>query len=361
MRPSKKVSDSQTMQQYLIRPAHINPYGRLFGAQLLKWIDEVAGIVAVRHANAIVTTAAIDNLQFTKPAYAGQMIVLLGQVTYVGRTSMEVRVDADRVYERDGSSWYYSHKATYPCDGADYSAVMYSVSMGQKNESDRITAAQALAGSERTMSGVVGLSGKKLYAEQLLYMDSTEEFSYNTQVLDEEVDDYVRQLAPVLQKNTMGYGLWVYRNYVNNCVYNGQFGLGTTGWKFTGGSSVETIDGTPMAHIGNGKKIFQEINNRLSARDEITVEFYAKPKGNKTDVKVKLGAEEKTVKVTEAGTYSVVFPWIHSYNLELESNKDIYLDDIRVYTYELFGRIYVTDGTEQDLADDFRILNSQLP
>ena len=93
MRPVKKVSDSLTEQQYLIRPAHINPYGRLFGAQLLKWIDEVAGIVAVRHANAIVTTAAIDNLQFKEPAYSGQMIVLCGRVTYVGRTSMEIRVD----------------------------------------------------------------------------------------------------------------------------------------------------------------------------------------------------------------------------------------------------------------------------
>lgn len=93
MRPAKKVSDSKTMQQYILRPAHINPYGRLFGAQLLKWIDEVAGIVAVRHCNTIVTTAAIDNLEFKEPAYSGQMIVLLGQVTYVGRTSMEVRVD----------------------------------------------------------------------------------------------------------------------------------------------------------------------------------------------------------------------------------------------------------------------------
>lgn len=93
MRPTKKVSDSLTEQQYLIRPAHINPYGRLFGAQLLKWIDEVAGIVAVRHSNAIVTTAAIDNLQFAKPAYAGEMVVLQGRVTYVGRTSMEIRVD----------------------------------------------------------------------------------------------------------------------------------------------------------------------------------------------------------------------------------------------------------------------------
>ena len=93
MRKTKKVSDSRTEQQHILRPAHINPYGRLFGAQLLKWIDEVAGIVAVRHSNAIVTTAAIDNLQFTKPAYAGQMVVLCGRVTYVGRTSMEIRVD----------------------------------------------------------------------------------------------------------------------------------------------------------------------------------------------------------------------------------------------------------------------------
>jgi len=82
-----------TEQQYILRPAHINPYGRLFGAQLLKWIDEVAGIVAVRHCNAIVTTAAIDHLEFKDPAYSGQMVVLLGQITYVGRTSMEVRVD----------------------------------------------------------------------------------------------------------------------------------------------------------------------------------------------------------------------------------------------------------------------------
>lgn len=93
MRHTKKVSESQTEQQYLIRPAHINPYGRLFGAQLLKWIDELAGIVAVRHANAIVTTAAIDNLQFKAPAYSGDLVVLCGHVTYVGRTSMEIRVD----------------------------------------------------------------------------------------------------------------------------------------------------------------------------------------------------------------------------------------------------------------------------
>ena len=68
----------------------------MFGGQLLKWIDELAGIVAIRHCGSTVTTAAIDNLQFQAPAYTGDMIVLRGMVTYVGRTSMEVRVDTYR-------------------------------------------------------------------------------------------------------------------------------------------------------------------------------------------------------------------------------------------------------------------------
>lgn len=96
MRPVKKAEESLTEQQYLIRPTHINHYGRLFGGELLKWIDEVAGIVAIRHCGNTVTTAAIDNLQFQAPAYTGDMIVLQGVVTYVGNSSMEVRVDTYR-------------------------------------------------------------------------------------------------------------------------------------------------------------------------------------------------------------------------------------------------------------------------
>ena len=96
MRPVKKREDSFTEQQYFVRPTHINHYGRLFGGQLIYWIDELAGIVAMRHCNATVTTTAIDNLQFQAPAYTGDMIVLQGRVTYVGRTSMEIRIDTYR-------------------------------------------------------------------------------------------------------------------------------------------------------------------------------------------------------------------------------------------------------------------------
>ena len=89
----KRVEDSQTEQTYLMRPIYLNEYGNLFGGQLMEWIDEIASIVAMRHSEADITTACIDNLNFKEGATVNDVIVLRGKITYVGRTSMEVRVD----------------------------------------------------------------------------------------------------------------------------------------------------------------------------------------------------------------------------------------------------------------------------
>ena len=90
----KRVEDSMTEQTYLVMHKHINGYGRLFGGQLLSWIDELAGIVAKRHAESEITTACIDQLHFKHPVKLNDMLVMIGKVTYVGRTSMEVRIDS---------------------------------------------------------------------------------------------------------------------------------------------------------------------------------------------------------------------------------------------------------------------------
>lgn len=90
----RTVSYSKTEQVHLIQPSHLNGGNRLFGGALLNWIDEVAAIVAMRHAGVkTVTTAAIDQLEFKAGAYLNDLIVLIGYVVYTGKTSMEVRVD----------------------------------------------------------------------------------------------------------------------------------------------------------------------------------------------------------------------------------------------------------------------------
>ena len=93
MEKKKRVSDSLTEQTYLLMHRHINGYGRLFGGQLMQWIDEIAGIVSMRHSGGRITTSCIDNLNFKAGAYLNDTIVLIGRITYVGKSSMEVRVD----------------------------------------------------------------------------------------------------------------------------------------------------------------------------------------------------------------------------------------------------------------------------
>ena len=90
----KRVGDSKTEQIQIVFPGHTNGDGRLFGGRLVEWIDVVAAVVARRHSNKHVTTAAIDSLQFKSAAFQNDTVVLSGRITYAGNTSMEVRVDS---------------------------------------------------------------------------------------------------------------------------------------------------------------------------------------------------------------------------------------------------------------------------
>lgn len=88
------VEFSRTEQVHVVSPGELNGSYRLFGGALLQRIDEVAAVVAQRHCQSYsVTTAAIDNLNFKSGAYAGDLLVLIGYVTYTGNTSLEVRID----------------------------------------------------------------------------------------------------------------------------------------------------------------------------------------------------------------------------------------------------------------------------
>ena len=89
----RTVSFSRTEVSRAIRYPDINGQGRLFGGRLLEWIDECAGIASMRHAGQNVTTVSIEHLEFKKGAYANDTILLIANVTHVGGSSIEVRVD----------------------------------------------------------------------------------------------------------------------------------------------------------------------------------------------------------------------------------------------------------------------------
>ena len=91
----KRVQDSYTTQVQVLTQANLNGYQRLFGGQLMSWMDIVAAVVARRHSGRNVTTVRVENLEFHAPAYANDTLMLTGHICYAGRTSMEICV---RVY-----------------------------------------------------------------------------------------------------------------------------------------------------------------------------------------------------------------------------------------------------------------------
>ena len=102
MTEERTVQDSIVETVHMVRPNHMNAAGRLFGGMLMQWLDEVAGLVAKRHTRSNVITASVDNLRFIHGAYNGEMVVIIGRVTYVGNTSLEVRVDTYVEHLEDG-------------------------------------------------------------------------------------------------------------------------------------------------------------------------------------------------------------------------------------------------------------------
>lgn len=90
----KRVKDSMVEIAHIVRPTDLNSAKRLFGGTLMAWIDETAVIVAKRHAMMNVTTASVDNLSFLRAARMRDVIVIIGKITYVGTTSMEVKVES---------------------------------------------------------------------------------------------------------------------------------------------------------------------------------------------------------------------------------------------------------------------------
>jgi len=103
--PAKRPSESEMTTARLMMPTDANVLGNVFGGAIMRYMDEIAAIVAWRHAGRNVVTASIDRMNFWAPVYVGNVLILKAAVNYVGTTSMEigVRIEAQDPTSRKGT------------------------------------------------------------------------------------------------------------------------------------------------------------------------------------------------------------------------------------------------------------------
>ena len=87
------MSEARATIVRLMMPPDANPHGNVHGGVIMRVVDEVAGIVAHRHARRNVVTARLDRMDFLEPVFVGNALTLHAQLAYTGKTSMEVMVD----------------------------------------------------------------------------------------------------------------------------------------------------------------------------------------------------------------------------------------------------------------------------
>jgi acyl-CoA hydrolase len=99
---ARTVADSRSVLVHWMGPADANSAGFVHGGVVMKLVDEVAGLAAVRHSHRRVVTAAADRMTFLLPIHVGELVTLNASVNAAWTTSMEVGVRVEAENPRTG-------------------------------------------------------------------------------------------------------------------------------------------------------------------------------------------------------------------------------------------------------------------
>lgn len=89
----EKLQQSETRIFKAVFPSTTNHYDTLFGGTAMHLMDEVAFIAATRFSRQRMVTVSSDRIDFKKPIPAGTIVELVGKVSYIGNTSLKVKVE----------------------------------------------------------------------------------------------------------------------------------------------------------------------------------------------------------------------------------------------------------------------------
>ncbi len=85
-----------------VQPNHANNYDTAHGGIVMKWMDEIGAMSAMRFAGETCVTASVNRMDFTRPIPVGDTTIIESYVYDAGRTSAKVKLRAFREEPRTG-------------------------------------------------------------------------------------------------------------------------------------------------------------------------------------------------------------------------------------------------------------------
>jgi acyl-CoA hydrolase len=90
------VSDTHLENRWEVQPNHSNNYETAHGGNVMKWMDSVGGLSAMRFAGKTCVTARMGAIDFGRPIPTGQTVFVRSWAFDTGRTSVDVQLKTYR-------------------------------------------------------------------------------------------------------------------------------------------------------------------------------------------------------------------------------------------------------------------------
>lgn len=280
---------------------------------------------------------------------------------YFPGLSMEVRTDKDLIATPDGT--LVDHSVTWDCAGGRYTAIMYKPNQGTVNDGSKMSSSEAIEYLDQWLKNILANNAQTpIFMEQFLFTDNTPGFEGGTEIKEDQLEEYLTNVDKVLYENTMGYGIWVYKDYKTNMLYNPQFALGLDGW--CGDKvDVEEINNSMKAHLYPDSSLSQSIPSirRFSDKGSSVLEMdIINLNEQETFLIVEIGDQTYEINVNENGKYSINLSEQAFGDLKIYSQGEVYIDNLKYYMHYQKGRIYNSDGEEDLCIEALRELNRKL-
>ncbi|HET9124749.1 MAG TPA: acyl-CoA thioesterase [Solirubrobacteraceae bacterium] len=99
---SRPVAESEALLAHWMGPADANGTGNIHGGTIMRLVDEVAGVAAVKFCRGRVVTVSMDRMDFLVPVHVMDVVTFKATVNASWHTSMEIGVRVESEHPATG-------------------------------------------------------------------------------------------------------------------------------------------------------------------------------------------------------------------------------------------------------------------
>lgn len=285
---------------------------------------------------------------------------------YFPGLTLETRTVTDTIVNGSEPVTGYTHPGQYTLSGTSITGMFFSPYMADPSTSPIETAAEGLQSLDSVLATVHSWSpGRKVYIQELEFVSNAPQVVTNPQLGPDQVGPFLIGSASELAHETIGYGLWTYRNQPFSPVYNPNFALGPSGWEVRGAVTAKSSAyGTSWLQLAQHSSLSQLIpaSRMITYSGDVDVAVVAQGVRPGSFTVSLAGHTQRVDTSTRIHRYEVSFPPsdLGKGRLTITAGRAVKLYGVQMYGYTQTGDVYNAQGKPELALQPLRELNEEL-